>query len=635
MSSCPKNERPVVCCIPSLDSDDGVECGDNNQHSCRYNLHADSIGGSPENHSMAIRSGPYGRHAIASRNLKAGSLIVQCLPLAHSILLPPGALMEEDGGDDDDCGGKRRCTRCFFQEGDEDSSGMRRKKFGRCSKCHVAYYCSRSCQADDWNEQHKLECQYYVKRRKQSSNYQLYASSPEEDVIPLLLRTFHSLKFLRDNMDVPTKLVDPAETDGADNQQGDIMVSCGPDHFSSLMVSPEHHTKATTGKSVVNSSSMVLAKNLMESFSSKHTKKASTETKTAATLNIWGYGSNNDNNDEALDYTTDRAIHRTMNAFQKNNFGIVNSLFSPVGEGVYPCAALLNHSCSPNCILRYKLGVANNSGGHYPPILQIIACRDIVLGEELCHSYVDLALCTEERQGRLLGTHGFVCECIRCKKGGCTTGLPQNWEEWWDLWPLTHGGNCTMPSLEQVDIDDAITGCQGLSETELTRILEQSRVYREKANQSMLAGDSSGELHNLHEAIKLYTVRGDDGKRLFSPFHGQLYSLRCSYLSALLAIGDIHQALEQCEHITSFLAVSFSHVQNHPLLGLQLYTLGDLYATVATMEVGSLANEKKSLLTEKSKLAYAWAKRVMVVTHGANDLMVQTLEDNLSNNADL
>ena len=139
------SRHSAVCCIPSSDSGN-AESAVHHRYACQYLCaHADSIGGDYGSSSMTIQSGPHGHHAVSSRDIKAGSVIVQCLSLAHSILVPPGTLM---GGDDDndDCGGRKRCARCFFREGDEDSSGKRRKKFGRCSKCRIAYYCSRSCQ---------------------------------------------------------------------------------------------------------------------------------------------------------------------------------------------------------------------------------------------------------------------------------------------------------------------------------------------------------------------------------------------------------------------------------------------------------------------------------------------------------
>ena len=99
---------------------------------------------------------------------------------------------------------------------------------------------------------------------------------------------------------------------------------------------------------------------------------------------------------------------------------------APPTQHVYPCAALLNHGCAPNCVLQYELGAAANGDGdgnaaagrYHPPILVIVACRDVMAGDELRHSYVDLSLDTEARRARLFDTHGFVCECERCGTAG-------------------------------------------------------------------------------------------------------------------------------------------------------------------------------------------------------------------------
>ncbi len=184
-----------------------------------------------------------------------------------------------------------------------------------------------------------------------------------------------------------------------------------------------------------------------------------------------------------------------------------------------------------------------------------------------------------------------------------------------------HGGMKTGPahesSLPKVDIDDAISGCRGFSDIELANLNQQSQTLHQKANQCMIEEDAMGELHYLKEAITLYTRFGNDadGKWL-SPFYNQLYSLRCAYLSALLANGRIDEAIVQCEHIVSFLAVAFSSVQNHPLLGLQLFTLGDLNSGMA--------------MNTKARYCYTWARKVMLVSHGASDPMVQVLDEHLS-----
>ena len=169
MKSSSSNElvKPVnVCCIPSSSSETvGAAVGATNDqgdgddhgacscfsfsmhHPTPTLYHHHSIANPTESIcSMAVQSGPHGRYAIASRQIPAGAIIVQCLPLAHSILMPPGASLVEEDTSEEDEGKRRRCARCFFQDGDEDISGLRKKKFGRCSKCRVVYYCSRSCQ---------------------------------------------------------------------------------------------------------------------------------------------------------------------------------------------------------------------------------------------------------------------------------------------------------------------------------------------------------------------------------------------------------------------------------------------------------------------------------------------------------
>ena len=54
-----------------------------------------------------------------------------------------------------------------FGCGKEAGAGDNGSKFFKCSKCHVAAYCSRDCQVKDWKEgRHKLACPSYSRLDK-------------------------------------------------------------------------------------------------------------------------------------------------------------------------------------------------------------------------------------------------------------------------------------------------------------------------------------------------------------------------------------------------------------------------------------------------------------------------------------
>ena len=92
--------------------------------------------------TLFVECGEHGLHAIASKSINAGEIILQCSPLAHSLLVTPG--IDADDGDDDK---RKRCARCFFKQGRGSSSDQGRTNgLKRCSRCKIVYYCSRSCQ---------------------------------------------------------------------------------------------------------------------------------------------------------------------------------------------------------------------------------------------------------------------------------------------------------------------------------------------------------------------------------------------------------------------------------------------------------------------------------------------------------
>ena len=85
-------------------------------------------------------------------------------------------------------------------------------------------------------------------------------------------------------------------------------------------------------------------------------------------------------------------------------------------------------------------------------------------------------------------------------------------------------------------------------------------------------------------------------------------------MAAYIVAGQHDDALVYCKRAVVCLCVALAHVEYHPLLGLQLFTLADLY------EAQGSAGE------EQATSAYRWARRVLVVTHGKNSALVRRLD---------
>jgi hypothetical protein len=126
----------------------------------------------------------------------------------------------------------------------------------------------------------------------------------------------------------------------------------------------------------------------------------------------------------------------------------------------------------------------------------------------------------------------------------------------------------------------------------------------------MANDDLISEMAALEEAVRLLSLH-------MPPLSRELYQVRGAYLSSLLAnMADgtalkRQEAQETCAAMVAFLAVALP--RHHPLLGLQLYTLGDLLAM-------SLDNGNESIKY------HVWARRVLMISHGKQHDLVQRLD---------
>ena len=86
------------------------------------------------------------------------------------------------------------------------------------------------------------------------------------------------------------------------------------------------------------------------------------------------------------------------------------AIFPPLdGTAFYTKICKINHSCEPNCIVRYSSDPLTGA-----LVAQLFALRDLEPGQELLQSYIDGAMSAKRRQ-EALADYGFVCRCARCK----------------------------------------------------------------------------------------------------------------------------------------------------------------------------------------------------------------------------
>lgn len=161
----------------------------------------------------------------------------------------------------------------------------------RCAQCMFCAYCDPSCQRLGW-QQHRLECKALEKCRGVSlGNEQLLSDIRLVYISDLRRRT----------------------KDAACTRSPANVSCCGAAHFKDLAVGPRFIQTA------VSATARIVA------------------------LLMTGCG------------TSASAYEALLARFACNNFGLLDELLGCIGAAVSPSTALLNHSCAPNCVLRFVL----------------------------------------------------------------------------------------------------------------------------------------------------------------------------------------------------------------------------------------------------------------------------------------
>ncbi|QRV81957.1 SET and MYND domain protein [Ceratobasidium sp. AG-Ba] len=200
----------------------------------------------------------------------------------------------------------------------------------------------------------------------------------------------------------------------------------------------------------------------------------------------------------ALGIASAKDIVDLLSKFSTNAHTLSTPSLTPIGVAISPIAALINHSCLPNCVIVFP------KAHKLPNQLEVICIRPMNPGEELTTSYVDMALPAEHRQTILRERYMFECKCescrltvaklddyvdgrraLRCARRECEGFLPLPKLDDPEL--LTDEKKClqcrTVCRIEPPAIADAIRiGEEGLEKAEALQFDDPERAFKLTSN---------------------------------------------------------------------------------------------------------------------------------------------------------
>eukprot|EP00002_Diphylleia_rotans_P003098 TRINITY_DN12089_c0_g1_i1.p1 TRINITY_DN12089_c0_g1~~TRINITY_DN12089_c0_g1_i1.p1 ORF type:complete len:543 (-),score=82.89 TRINITY_DN12089_c0_g1_i1:143-1771(-) len=263
---------------------------------------------------------------------------------------------------------------------------------------------------------------------------------------------------------------------------------------------------------------------------------------------------------------SDKDLLTLLGQMEANNFSIWDHTLATHGMGVYPFGALLNHSCWPNCVVMYE----------GPELIQTIrTLRKVSVGEELCHSYLDLAANRAQRQTSLLERYGFVCTCLRCMQESTQPFDPF-------VAPLCL--LCATLPAHDVDVHFAAQQTCTLDDGTVQKFLS-SATHAYESGFALL--EESPTSKSLLRAASLLSIAFILRRTILHDSNLDLLATRCALHRALVEV-DLHTHPQEAPapenarsagHYASTIARSILaayrriYPPHHPLIGLHLHAL--------------------------------------------------------------
>ena len=346
------------------------------------------------------------RRAVCARSVSPGSLLLPAglLPF-EAVLTEPAGLLE-------------RCSGSFSLPEEGEDEGAPRKPLMRCSRCKVARYSSADAQRGDWKGRRARATSGGLHSRECAALRALAESAPggpNNKVPPASIRLAARVFWKQAALLEEEKA---AEATG-NGREEEAWEEGGDSWWSSAeaVATLRHHfSELPDDRKVSIAAAAAAARSFMfGALTDEERRRAGAEAEAEAEAEEEGGQASSSPPPTTLSQLLlppPRRLAELLSALSCNAHALSDAsqgTLQPYGVGLYPAAAMLNHSCWPTAavVFRPGAGAASGSSENDGRRLEARALRRLAEGEEATISYVDLCCPRPERRKALLEGYSF------------------------------------------------------------------------------------------------------------------------------------------------------------------------------------------------------------------------------------
>ncbi|KAF8601520.1 hypothetical protein BDV93DRAFT_524686 [Ceratobasidium sp. AG-I] len=402
----------------------------------------------------------------------------------------------------------------------------------RCQRCRAILYCDQTCQRFDW-PLHKFECPALIAYAEHR------AANPESK---------EDAEMSKDEIPVPSETI----------------------RALGRLLWLQFREKPGSGRR----KEFELLQSHREGLAPSSPQTASYTRLGHALASYISLGAPSPEKLNALGIGSAKDIVDLLSKFSTNAHTLSSPSLTPIGVALSPIAALINHSCTPNCVVVFPKASMTKK---VPNEMVVVALANINTGEELTTSYVDLTLPTEHRQKILNERYMFSCKCPLCKIASARSSSVVDGRRALRCGSRPCEGFLPMPDLDDPKLLKAEVKCLQCRQTSIVEppaISDAIRIGEQ--------GLEKAEALQLEDPDRAFTYTSNLLPLVSTFFHvgaHPVLSLARVHLSILITrLASDPSIIDQTVQAAARVAagVSAIHTKGHPARGIAYAELGKL-----------------------------------------------------------